>query len=204
MLDKYKNILCLGAHPDDIEIGCMGALFRVNSSSAIDFIVATGSDIRHKELVLAAESLRSLDMPVKNVVCLKHEDGALPDQRASLKQSIRSSIHKEYDLVITHYRHDMHQDHRLLGEISLEIFRHADMIAYEIPKYDGCTFSPTLYVPMTDMIIRKKVSHLMSSYGSQASKSWFTERVFLSQAAMRGVECHAEWAEAFMPVKLIV
>jgi LmbE family N-acetylglucosaminyl deacetylase len=204
MLNNYKKILCIGAHSDDIEIGCMGSLFKVDKSSDIDFIVATGDGIRYKELISAAENLRANNIPLKSVVCLEYTDGMLPTYRGELKQSIKSHIHKEYDLVITHYRHDMHQDHRVLAEISLEIFRYSHIISYEIPKYDGCIFNPTLYVPISDAVIKKKLFHLMSCYNSQFDKPWFSERVFLSQATMRGIECHSEWAEAFTPVKLII
>lgn len=201
MINTVRRVLCVGAHPDDIEIGCLGSLLNLNAS--VDFMIACGSNERKMEQEASCKRLQNIGIQINELFFFGLEDGRLPIFRDELKKMIRQSNLGGYDLIFTHYSLDRHQDHRVVGEVTLESFRESQILAYEIPKFDGCTFSPTLYIPFDDEIMDKKLDHLMHSFESQRKKYWYKENVFRGLGAIRGVECRSTWAEAFVPVKLI-
>ena len=109
-------------------------------------------------------------------------------------------------LVFTHHRDDLHQDHRVLGELTWNTFRDHLVLEYEVPKYDGGLGSPGIFVPLRPAVVRKKVAVLMSAFGTQRSKRWFTPDTFRGLMRLRGVECNAPsgFAEAFHARKLVL
>lgn len=203
MFKNINKILCIGAHSDDIEIGCLGTLLSIGANIKIDFIVACGDSKRKEEQMYSREQLSKLGLNVDKLHYFGFEDGALMDARDGLKRKIRETGDLEYDLIFTHYNLDRHQDHRVVGEITLEVFRHSQILSYEVPKFDGCTFNPSYYVTLNDQSIDKKIAHLAKCFKSQHDKYWYKEKVFRAIATIRGVESRSEWAEAFVPVKVI-
>ncbi len=197
------NILILGAHSDDIEIGCLGFILK-NKNAKYDFLVACGNDKREVEFLASVEVLREqhgVDIEIaKNFM---FPDTSLIDFRGSLKDTIKNvTLNKNYNYIFTHYKQDLHQDHRVVAEITLEIFRKNQILSYDIPKYDGTDFKPSLYIRLDDEIINAKCKHLLACYKSETSKEWFNENIFRGLAALRGMESGSDWAEAFLPIKL--
>lgn len=199
---KRRRILCIGAHCDDIEIGCAGTLLQLQKSSAnisIDWVILTGNDLRR------AEASRAM----RRIVGTKHRgqllfgdfpDARLPAVYGPLKDffdTLRG--HLRPDMVFCHAGTDAHQDHRLISELVWGAFRDHLILEYEIVKWDGDLATPNMYVPLTRGIAKKKVDTLMRVYGSQRSRDWFTEDTFLSMMRIRGIECRAAsgYAEAF-------
>lgn len=203
------KMLCLGAHSDDIEIGCGGSVLKlINEQPDVEvtWIVLSSTRNRGQEARISAESfLQSAE--TKNVIIEKFRDGFFPyigteikDWFETLKQKISP------DLIFTHYRNDLHQDHRLVSELTWNTFRNHLILEYEIIKYDGDLGSPNFYIPLDEDICRKKIEIIFKCFKTQGYRKWFTEDVFYSMMRIRGVECNApqKYAEAFYTKKSIL
>jgi LmbE family N-acetylglucosaminyl deacetylase len=204
-----RSILCLGAHADDIEIGCGGTLLRVLESwpeVEIHWHVLSAPGPRKREAHRSAASwLRAARK--SHVQILEFRESYFPAQWADIKdrtERIRASC--EPDLIFTHRRDDLHQDHRVVSELTWNAFRHHTILEYEIPKYDGDIGNPNLYATLSQRLGRRKVTALMRHFRSQASKPWFTEDTFFALLRLRGVECggRTHFAEAFYARKLVL
>jgi len=208
LLDKTDpTILCLGAHSDDVEIGAGATLLQLLDQAphaSIHWVVFSGEGERADEAhrsatLLAGDRLASIEQH-------HFRDGFFPDSFAEIKESFRSlqrSINP--DLIFTHWRHDLHQDHRLVAELTGQAFRDHLILEYEILKYDGGLGSPNVYVPVSADVASRKVRHLASAFTSQGTKYWFSEDTLRSLMSVRGVECRAPggYAEAFYGTKLV-
>jgi LmbE family N-acetylglucosaminyl deacetylase len=204
---KPRTILCIGAHCDDIEIGCGGALQALiarNPNLTIRWVIFGSDPVRGPESAAAARRL--LAGAKFEVEQHGFRNSYMPYAGAEVKEAfdqLRPRI--EPDLVFTHYREDLHQDHRLLAELTLNTFRNHAILEYEIPKYDGDLGRPNLYVPLSREIAAAKIRCLMECFATQTSRSWFTEETFMALLRLRGIECAAEsgLAEAFHARKLV-
>ena len=199
------RILCIGAHPDDIEIGCGGTLLQLLSrrkSVAMDWVVFSGNDVRAAEARASARRLASGARP--RIQTKGFRDGFFPSQHAAIKEEFEKLKRRPPDVVFCPWRGDAHQDHRLLGELAWNTFRDHLILEYEIPKYDGDWGTPSVYVPLSRDAARRKVEHLMQAFPSQTGNVWFSEETFRSVLRLRGIECNAEsgQAEAFYGRKL--
>jgi LmbE family N-acetylglucosaminyl deacetylase len=196
------EILCLGAHSDDIEIGCGGTILRLVTQypgCVIHWVVFSATGTREKEARLAATLFAgkaTLNGPLLKVF----PDGFMPFVGAELKvvfEELKKTVNP--DLIFTHYGKDAHQDHRQVSELTWSTFRDHLILEYEIPKYDGDMGQPNLFVPLTQAIYQKKIQIIMDVFQSQHPKHWFDQSTFLSLMRIRGVECNAPsgYAEAF-------
>ncbi len=196
------KILCLGAHSDDIEIGCGGTILRWLAeypSAEIYWIVMAASGERRAEAVQSA-SLFLANARRKEIVVNEFRDGYLPYSGAEIKDFFED-LKRKYlpDVILTHYREDLHQDHRLVSELTWNTFRNHLILEYEIVKYDGDLGAPNLFVHLNESIARKKIQIILECFKSQNDKNWFTEDVFSSVLRLRGVESNApdKYAEAY-------
>ena len=196
------KILCLGAHSDDIEIGCGGTILKLIEDipeAEVRWIVLGAAGQRLNEAVESAE-LFLANARKKEVVVKGFKDGFFPYIGAEIKQFFEALKH-EYapDLILTHYRSDLHQDHRVVSELTWNTFRNHLILEYEIVKYDGDFGAPNFFVPLNDALCRRKISNIQQCFGSQRDKHWFTEDTFLAILRLRGLECNApeKYAEAF-------
>ncbi len=204
--DGPLNILCLGAHPDDIEIGCGGTLLELLASRAevhVDWVVLAVAADRREEAQCAAR--RFLENARESHLGLHgFEDGFLPHLGREVKRRFEEMKGlADPDLIFTHWRGDAHQDHRLVNELTWNTFRDHLILEYEIPKYDGDLGRPTLYLPLSGKTLEEKISIVVECHRSQAEKDWFEPEVFRSLARLRGMECRAPegYAEAFHAYK---
>lgn len=203
------HILALGAHADDIEIGCGGtilALLSEYSKVTLTWVVFSASDDRRSEAEQSAARFGEKAIHL-NVVVKNHRDGYFPWTGDAVKddfEALKSQVSP--DLIFTHVRHDAHQDHRLLCELTWNTWRDHLVLEYEIPKYDGDLGRPNFYVPLTEETARRKASLLMDCYPSQRDKAWFREETFLSLMRLRGIEARAPegFAEGFSASKFIL
>jgi len=202
-------VLCLGAHADDIEIGCGGTLLRLVSERRrvhVHWVVFSGDPRR------ASEARNSAARLMRGAAKLEIEiadfrDGFFPFEGAAIKErfeSLKSRI--DPDLIFTHRGDDAHQDHRAVSELTWNTFRDYCILEYEIPKYDGDLGRPNVFVPLDAATRRRKVRHLMAAFPTQRRKRWFTAETFEGLMRLRGVECAARegYAEAFHARKLLV
>jgi LmbE family N-acetylglucosaminyl deacetylase len=201
------RVLCIGAHCDDIEIGCGGALLHLQQAyqqSVFDWVVLTGNAERQRE---TGAAMRSLLKPAHRGRLLfgGFSDASLPSNYGDLKGFfLKLQKWPRPDVVFCHERADAHQDHRIVNEMVWGAFRDHLILEYEIPKWDGGLTTPNLYVPLTTGQMRRKVAVLMKAYGSQRSRAWFTTQTFEALMRLRGVECRARsgYAEGFFGRKL--
>ncbi len=203
------RLLCIGAHSDDLEIGCAGTLLAwLGAKRQIDitWVVLTALGDRAREARTSAQRLlkgaSSLD-----IVFGEFRDGFLPAQYAEVKAFLEKLKNRPAPhVVLTHRLEDRHQDHRLLGELAWNTWRDHLILEYEIMKYEGDLGQPNLYVPLTSAQAHRKTKHLMRHFGSQRSKSWFDSENFLALARLRGLECRSPsgYAEAFHARKLVL
>jgi len=206
--DGPLKVLCLGAHSDDIEIGCGGTILRlIEEYSAVTFywVVFSAIGVRGTEAKLASESFGGPH--IDRLILKEFPDGFMPYNGAEVKavfEELKQLVSP--DLVFTHQPHDAHQDHRLLSELTWNTFRNHFILEYEIPKYDGDMGRPSVFVPLTKETTQIKVRHLMNSFASQRSKNWFDESTFQSLMRLRGMECNAPsgYAEAFYCRKIVI
>ena len=207
--NSARKILCLGAHSDDIEIGCGGTLLRwleERPELEISWVVLSSNRERKKEALKGAGLF--LQGARKNkVVVESFRDGFFPYNGAEIKEYIEA-LKKRFspDLVLTHYRHDRHQDHRVVSDLTWNTFRRELILEYEIPKYDGDFGQPNLFVPLSQAVCEKKIRYILEVFQTQRTKDWLTEDTLQAVLRLRGVECHAvqKWAEAFYCRKMIL
>jgi LmbE family N-acetylglucosaminyl deacetylase len=196
------RLLAIGAHSDDIEIGCGGAVLRLIEQGAVSevcWVVLTGERTRAEEAAQSADALLA-DVPHKRVILKNFRDGYFPYDGASIKEFFEElKAELSPDLIFTHQRSDLHQDHRVTCELTWNTFRDHLVLEYEIPKYDGDMGVPNLFVPLDESLCRKKIDHLMTHFASQVPKRWFKEDLFSGLLRLRGMECNSptSYAEAF-------
>lgn len=203
------RILCLGAHADDIEIGC-GAMIRELIHSdvrlEVDWVVLSASPDRAVEAkASAAAFLQGAAAAWVEVAAFR--DGHFPYQGSSIKEWFETlKSRPRPDIVMTHTRDDRHQDHREVCGLTWNTFRDQLVLEYEIPKWDGDLGRPSTYFPVSERALKEKIALLHAHFPSQASKVWFDQDTFRGLARLRGMECASltRLAEAFFAPKLLL
>jgi LmbE family N-acetylglucosaminyl deacetylase len=207
--DGGYEILCVGAHSDDIEIGCGGTLLRLVREwpiARITWVVLSGSPVRAAEARRAARRVVGRGRSIR-LVQTDFRESYFPYTAVPIKELFDSlGRQTSPDVVLTHYRDDRHQDHRLVSELTYNTFRDHLIFEYEIVKLDGDIGNPNLYVPLDAATVRRKMDIVSSSFTSQRDKRWFSEDVFRGMMRVRGMEAGAStgYAEAFYARKLVV
>ena len=199
------RIVCLGAHPDDIEIGCGGTLLALAESRSVRAVVAiaTGSGNRHDEAIKS--TARFLPGADANVRVLGLRDGFRPIHWGAVKEALEEvSTSMTADVVFAPRGDDAHQDHRLIAELAPTVWRDALVLHYEIPKWDGDLGRVNHYVTLEPEIARRKVELLHESFPSQAGRDWWDDETFISLMRVRGVECRSRYAEGFLVAKAVL
>lgn len=196
------NVLLLGAHSDDIEIGCGATILRLireNPHVHFTWVVFSALDERGLEARKSADEFLK-DVDHKRISVHEFKDGYFPYRGAEIKD-IFEQLKQEVlpDLIFTHYRHDLHQDHRLLCELTWNTWRDHFILEYEIPKYDGDLGSPNFFVHLDKELCDRKTDTLIRFFQTQGNKHWFTAETFNAILRIRGVECKSPggYAEAF-------
>ena len=204
LAERPRGVLAVGAHPDDVEIGCGGTLLQLAArypELPVTVVVFTGSAERHAESSVACDiflpgcqvKLHTFGLP----------DGRLPAHWGEVKQRLEDvAADLDLDLILAPSPDDAHQDHRLVAKLLPTVWRRQLTLGYEIPKYDGDFGRPNVYVPMSEEIARTKVELLSKAYQSQIARDWWDEETFLGLARLRGIECRNRYAEAFTTNKV--
>lgn len=200
------RVTCLGAHPDDVEIGCGGTLLELAASRDLDVttFVPTGDPGRHEEARKAmARFLPGVEVDAR---LSGLPDGRLPAHWAEVKDALEEVANSTPapDVVFAPRLDDAHQDHRLVGELAATVWRDALVLRYEIPKWDGDLGRATHYVPLPPGVARQKVDLLHECFPSQSGRDWWDDETFFGLMRLRGVECRATYAEAFVVDKAVV
>jgi LmbE family N-acetylglucosaminyl deacetylase len=202
------RVLCLGAHSDDIEIGCGGlilTLLRRGRSVDVDWVVLSATGRREEEARRSA-SLFLRGARRRRIIVKDFRDGFFSYDRAIKDTFEELKGGAPPDLVLTHFRTDRHQDHRVVSDLTWNTFRDHLVLEYEIPKWDGDLGTPNCFVPLDRRTCERKVKHLHDVFGTQRSKDWFASETFLGLMRLRGMECRARegYAEAFYARKTVL
>jgi LmbE family N-acetylglucosaminyl deacetylase len=201
--ERPRGVLALGAHPDDVEIGCGGTLMRLLQrwpDLPVTVVVLTGSPQRQDEARAACE----LFLAGRGVVpwTFTLPDGRLPCVWGDVKAHLEDvAAQVDVDVVLAPRADDAHQDHRTVARIAPTVWRDQLLLGYEIPKYDGNLGPATLYVPLDEQLVLEKARLLAKAFPSQTGRDWWDEETFLGLARLRGVECRTRYAEAFALTK---
>ncbi|HEX3354994.1 MAG TPA: PIG-L deacetylase family protein [Terriglobales bacterium] len=203
------TVLCLGAHSDDIEIGCGGTILQLlshYSNVEVQWTVFSSGREREKEARTSADLF--LKQALRSRVVVKNfRDGFFPYQGERIKEFFEAMKREvNPDLIFTHYRDDRHQDHRTISDLTWNTWRRHLILEYEIPKYDGDLGSPNCFIPLNREVCERKIKHICDVFQTQSNKAWLTEDTFQAILRLRGVECSApdKFAEAFYCRKLIL
>lgn len=200
--DRALKILCLGSHCDDIEIGCGGTLLswlRKYERTEVQWVVFSSDSQRKKEAKRSADSFL-MNSGRKIVEIKNYRNGYFPYYGGKIKEYFETlKVGYSPDLIFTHYRMDLHQDHRTISELTWNTFRNHLILEYEVPKYDGDLSSPNLYVPLDENICMEKIDIITRTFHTQDDKHWFTEDLFWSSMRLRGMESRSatNFAEGF-------
>lgn len=205
------KVLCLGAHSDDIEIGCGGTLLQLLSAGRdvqVVWVVFSSAGGREDEARSGASLFleRAAD---RTVSTLKFRDGFFPYQGERIKEcfeDLKKNACPDPDLIFTHFREDRHQDHRCISDLTWNTWRRNLILEYEIPKYDGDLAKPNLFVPLARQTCERKIRHILDTFQTESNKAWMAEDTFWAMLRLRGVECaaHERYAEAFHCRKLTI
>jgi LmbE family N-acetylglucosaminyl deacetylase len=203
------ELLCLGAHSDDIEIGCGGTVLRLLRElpvARVTWVVLSGQGERASEARRAARRMLGRRTQVR-LVQGSFRESYFPYIAGEIKE-LFDTLGREVkpDLVFTHYREDRHQDHRLVSELTYNTFRDHLIFEYEIMKLDGDLGNPNVYVGLDATTVRRKLDIVTGSFASQRDKRWFSDDVFRGLMRLRGVEAGAPsgYAEAFYGRKIVI
>ena len=203
------RLLCLGAHCDDIEIGCGGTILKLlaqRPGTHVDWIVFSSDEEREAEARAGATALLEA-ADGANVVVKAYRQRFFPQVAAEIKEFFDElGLGPRPDVVFTHYGEDRHQDHRVLSELTYNTFRDHLVLEYEIPKWDGDLGRPNVYVRLDERDVELKVDTIWNAFPSQRDKPWFTKDTFTSLMRLRGIECKSPsgHAEAFYCRKLVL
>jgi len=207
-LNRKLRILAIGAHPDDIEIGCGGTLAKyahlghdVYLFISTDGAAGGDSKIRRQE----QEASKSI-LKAKEIVW-----GNFPDTQISICQTtinlVESVIRKiNPDLIFINYNDDTHQDHRHIAAITISATRYIpNVLFYETPTTQN--FQPHIFVDLEQRFFDLKIE-LLNAHASQINRTNILNMSILdvarSAAHFRGVQARVQYAEAFQSVRLIV
>ena len=203
------NVLFLGAHSDDIEIGCGGTILRLTSEypySEAVWIVFGASGHRVEEAYRSADDFLC-QVKEKRVVVKEYRDGFFPYMGGAIKDEFEA-LKQEFspDIIFTHNRYDLHQDHRLICELTWNTYRDHLILEYEIPKYDGDLGTPNFFVHLEEAICNKKIEEIILHFQTQQNKHWFDRETLYALLRIRGVESRSpsKYAEAFYCRKTII
>jgi LmbE family N-acetylglucosaminyl deacetylase len=203
------EILCLGAHCDDIEIGCGGTVLRLVKefpNARFHWVVLSSNDVRSIEAQRSAEHFLA-GAGKQDIRIERFRESYFPWTGADIKdyfEGLKAST--DPDLILTHHRHDRHQDHRLVAELTWNTWRNNLILEYEIPKYDGDLGSPNVFVVLDDATARRKVDGILDHFPSQRRRAWFDADTFRALLRLRGMEANApsRFAEGFYGSKVVL
>jgi len=206
---RPTRLLCIGAHSDDLEIGCGGTIItwlETFPNVDVTWVVLSADALREKEARKSAAALLRKARQ-SDVVVGGFRDGFLPAQYSEAKEFFeRVKARVDPDIVLTHSLEDRHQDHRLAAELTWNTWRNHAVLEYEIAKYEGDLQPTNLFIEISQARVRRKIAHLMRHFATQHDKSWFSQETFLALMRLRGLECKAAsgHAEAFHARKLML
>lgn len=210
-LFKNKKVLFLGAHPDDIELGCGGTMNRAIEEGAEVYLavfskceksVPEGFPKNVLEGELSA-SAKALKVENDKVFFFNFPVRDFPKNRQDiLEELVKIGKNFNPDIVFTPSTGDNHQDHKTINNEAIRAFSSATILGYELP-WTNKYFNYSLFVKLSEENMSKKIE-AMKCYASQAKRRYMDEDFLRGLAKVRGVQAGTQYAEAFETIKLIL
>lgn len=200
-----KRVLFLGAHPDDIEIGC-GALIH-NIVNKTEILCVTLSDnqknpdlkkVKNEHL----ESMKVLGVPEEKVVFGPFETRVFPDSRQDILEHFLK-LRKEFkpDLIFTHSKQDVHQDHNTMTDEALRAFRGITVLGFDVVR-SSYGFFPNFLVEVTEENVNKKIEAL-AQYATYQDRYYFNAELTRSIMVRHGALAERPFAEGFDILRIV-
>ena len=206
--DAPTQILCLGAHSDDIEIGCGGTILKWTaacSKVSVRWIVFSADGAERGSEARAGADRFLERAAAKSIAVERFRESFFPYSGADIKEYFeRIKTGPVPDVVFTHYRFDLHQDHKLVSDLTWNTFRDSLILEYEVPKWDGDLGTPNCYVALDEDLAERKLRAICDTFRSQSARQWFGADTFRALMRLRGIEANAGYAEAFYARKLAI
>lgn len=205
-----RSVLCLGAHSDDIEIGCGGTVLKLLETSPdlrVDWVVLTASGSGRRDAEARDSAAHLLKDALEVRIIVRHFRERYFPYEPEVKEFFDELGQQVTpDLILTPWREDAHQDHRIVAELAANTFRDHLILEYEIPKYDGDLGRPSVYVHLDQATCQRKVTTIVQCFPSQKDRHWFSEETFWAMLRLRGIESRSPsgYAEAFHCRKLVL
>jgi LmbE family N-acetylglucosaminyl deacetylase len=201
------NILAIGAHPDDIEIGCGGTLIKYSQEGhQVYLLVATHGELGGEGLVRTEELRRSAEiMGATDLFTFDYPDTQLPLDKeliARIEEVIKVVSPK---VIFVHYFDDTHQDHRTLSQATTSATRYIkNVLFYEVPTTQN--FAPTVFIDIDDALGEKIAC--LEAHTSQVTKTNIEGLTIVdiarAAAHFRGIQSRVKNAEGFVPLRLFL
>lgn len=203
-----ERVLAIGCHADDIEIGCGGTILTLlerNPELEVTWLVLSADGERAREAQASAAAFLAAAKRPPRIVLERFHDSFFPYEGGEVKaafERLKPTVAPQ--VVFTHAGTDLHQDHRLVAELTWNTFRSHLILEFEIPKYDADLGSPNVFVPLAPAAVDRKIELLLETFATQRSKHWFADEVFRGLMRLRGMESASPtgYAEAFRCRKL--
>ncbi len=200
------NIIAIGAHPDDIEYGCGGALLKwaKDPKNEIYIFVATNGEFGKNGVDRKQEQLKAAEiMGVKRIFWGGYRDTAIPMHQKLISdlENIMHIVHADY--IFVHYYDDTHQDHRTLSQCTITAGRYIrNFLFYEGPTTQN--FNPNIFVDIEPVMEEKK--KLLDAHHSQITKTNIRNLNIMEMAHsnvnFRGIQARIKYAESFLSQRL--
>ncbi|MDP2965159.1 MAG: PIG-L deacetylase family protein [Pelolinea sp.] len=205
LLLKAKKVLFIGAHPDDIELGC-GALIS-NLSPSAEITCVTLSDNQKNPMLgnVVTEqyaSMALLGVNKNNVIFGSFETRRFMHQRQEILEFL-IIMKKEHlpDVVFVHSQADLHQDHNTVTQEALRAFRGTSVFGYDVIR-SSQGFFPTFLVEVTESDVNQKIASL-AAYKTYADKYYFSPELTKAILIRNGALCERKYAEGFDILRIV-
>jgi LmbE family N-acetylglucosaminyl deacetylase len=201
------RILAIGAHPDDIEVGCGGTLIKyARQGHEVFLLVMTEGGGSGEESIRRREQEGATGvLQVAKLFWGGFPDTAIPLDRESI-QRVESVLREtQPDFIFVHHQDDTHQDHRHLSTATITATRYTrNVLFYEGPTTQN--FSPSVFVNI-DTVLERKIAAL-EAHASQVTKTNIEGLTIVdiarSSAHFRGIQGRVRNAEGFVPLRLFI
>ncbi|MDY6853498.1 MAG: PIG-L family deacetylase [Thermodesulfobacteriota bacterium] len=201
------NILAIGAHPDDIEIGCGGTLLKYRRKGAnIYLMVLTDGDLGGDNTTRRQEQIVSKNiLKAKDIYWGGYKDTQLPLDRELIKTIEDVVFQVKPIFIFVNYFDDTHQDHRHLGKATMSATRYIkNVLFYEVPTTQN--FSPNVFIDIDEVL--KEKEDLLKAHSSQVMKTNIEDMSIIeiakSSANFRGIQGRVKYAEGFISLRLFI
>jgi LmbE family N-acetylglucosaminyl deacetylase len=205
--ERLDTVVLIGAHCDDIVVGCGGTLLelcRARPGVAVAALTLTGGGSLREEEERAALAAFCPGAQLK-ITVLDLPLGQLPTRWERVKRGLEDLRSRaDPSIVFGPASPDGHPDRRLVAELIPVAFPDHLVLGYEIVQHDGDLHQTRLYSPLAEPVLREKIDKMLEHYGSQRDRPSFDSESTAGLARLRGVQCHARYAEAFHVARLVL